>query len=181
MRYGFFALALLAAGCIDVSTTADNGEGGEAVSGYTLEVRASEGEQIFLVTSPEGKTAAARASGGASALMGESEVQTLLAAAPEPSTDAHQEVVSLRLPGIDLRVSGDGEGSGEDGSGHVSVNVGGHSVEVNASEGGPGDSDDRAHVLIRGVPESEAREFIAKADQLSPNVQAAMMAELGLE
>lgn len=180
MRYGLFALVLLAAGCVDVSTTSD-GEGGEAASGYTLEVRASEGEQVFLVTSPEGKTTAARASGGASALMGESEVQTLLAAAPEPNTETHREVVSLRLPGIDLRVSGDPEGTGEDGSGRVSINVGGHSVEVNASEGGPGDADDRAHVLIRGVPESEAREFIAKADQLSPNVQAAMLAELGLE
>lgn len=180
MRYGLFALALLAAGCIDVNTKSD-GEGSEAAGGYTLEVRASEGEQVFLVTSPDGKTAAARASGGASALLGENDLQALMAAAPEPSANAQQEVVSLRMPGINLQVSGDPEGSGEDGSGRVSVNVGGHSVEVNASEGGPGDADDRAHVLIRGVPESEAREFIAKADQLSPNVQAAMLAELGLE
>ena len=48
MRYGFVALALLAAGCIDVSTTTDNGEGGEAVSGYTLEVRVSNAQAIRL-------------------------------------------------------------------------------------------------------------------------------------
>lgn len=179
MRYGFVALALLAAACVDVKREADDGDA--AGNGYTLEVRASGGEHVFLVTSPEGRTVAARAAEGASALIGEDDLQALLAAAPAPSDGEHREVVSLRMPGIDLSVSGDPEGSGEDGGGRVSIDVGGHSVEVNASEGGPGDSDDRAQVLIRGVPESEAREFIAKADALSPAVQAEMLAGLGLD
>jgi hypothetical protein len=182
MRAGLIALALLAGACVEVETASEADAGAAAAAaGYTLEVRASESEQIFLVTSPEGRTAAARAVGEASALLGESDLQALLAVAPPSSGEAHREVVSLRLPGVNIAVSGDPEGSGENSGGRVSIDVGGHAVEVDASEGGPGDDDDRAHVLIRGVPESEAREFIAKADQLSPNVQAAMLAELGLE
>lgn len=171
------ALALIAA-CTDIKPGDDGELAGGPAEGYTLEVRASEGEQVFLVTSPEGRTAAARAAGGASALLDETAMRALPAVA---ASDNMREVVSLRMPGVDLSVSGDPESKGEDGSGRVSINVGGHSVEVNASEGGPGDGDDQAHVLIRGVPEAEAREFIAKADQLSPAVQAEMLAALGLD
>lgn len=182
MRLVLAALAaLLAAACVDVKSNADGDLAGAAGEGYTLEVRAGEAEQVFVVTSPEGRTVAARAADGASALLDDGALHALMAAAPALDSSAHQEVVSLRMPGINLSVSGDPDGKGEAGSGRVSINVGGHSVEVNASEGGPGDGDDRAHVRITGVPESEAREFIAKADALSPAVQADMLAALGLD
>ncbi len=173
-----FALASVAA-CVDIKP-GDSDLAGAAAEGYTLEIRANADEQIYLVTSPEGRTVAARAAEGASALMDEA-ASRALAAAAAPASESMREVVSLRMPGINLSVSGDPDDKGQDGSASVSINVGGHSVEVNASEGGPGEADDRAHVLIRGVPESEVREFVAKADQLSPGVQAQMLAELGLE
>ncbi len=182
MRMTFAGLALFCVACVDVGSEGDGGDrAASGPAGYALEVRASEAEQFFLVTSPDGQVVAARASEGASALMATPEVQALLAAATLPASDEHREVVSLRLPGINLSVSGDSGSDGEHGGGRVSINAGGHSVEVNASEGGPGEGDDNAHVLIRGVRESEAREFIAKADALSPAVQAQMLAGLGLE
>lgn len=182
MRMMIAGLALFCVACVDVSSEGGGGDSAaSAPAGYTLEVRASEAEQFFLVTSPEGKVVAGRASGGASALMAPPEVQALLAAAPALASGEQREVVSLRLPGLNLSVSGDPGSGGQHGGGRVSINAGGHSVEVNASEGGPGESDDNAHVLIRGVQESEAREFIAKADVLSPAVQAQMLAGLGLE
>lgn len=179
MRAFVVAVALLAAACVDGKPQAgDDLAGGPGAEGYTLELRASEGEQIFLVTSPDGRTAAARASQGVSALLDGEALRALPAAESDPQM---QEVVSLRMPGIDLSVSGAPDSKGEDGAGRVAINVGGRSVEVDATEGGPGGADDNAHVLIRGVPESEAREFIAKADALSPAVQAQMLAELGLD
>ncbi len=172
-------VALLAAACVEVKPGADGGELAGGADGYTLEVRASGAEQVFLVTAPDGETVAGRAAGGVSALMDTAAIQAL-ASVPVASDEQRQEVVALRLPGLNLSVSGDPSGTGGEG-GRVSIDIGGHSVEVNADEGGPGEADDRAHVLIRGVPESEVREFIAKADQLSPAVQAQMLAALGLE
>lgn len=175
MRYGLAAFAaLLAAACVEAKPGAE----GNLAGGYTLEIRASEAEQVYLVTAPGGDTVAARASDGVSALLDAAALRIFNAAAP--TEEPMDEVMSLRLPGLNLSISGDADGKGEQG-GRVSIDLGGHSVEVNADEGGPGDGDDRAHVLIRGVPESEVRDFIAKADQLSPAVQAQMLAELGLE
>ena len=182
MRMMIAGLALFCVACVGVNSEGGDGEdSARAPAGYTLEVRASEAERFFLVTSPDGRVVAARASEGVSALMAEPDVQALLAAAPVPSSGERREVVSLRLPGINLSVSGDPDSGGGDGGGRVSIDAGGHSVEVNASEGGPGEADDNAQVLIRGVHESEARAFIAKADALSPAVQAQMLAGLGLE
>jgi hypothetical protein len=172
-------VALMVAACTDVAPRSDSELAGGPAEGYTLEVRADAGEQIYLVTSPEGRTVAARVADGVSTLMETSAVRAL-AATPTDETSM-EEVVSLRMPGVDLSVSGDPNQKGEEGGGRVSINVGGHSIEVNASEGGPGQTDDNAHVLIRGVPESEARAFIVKADQVSPAVQAEMLAALGLD
>lgn len=179
MRIMIVSLALLCIACADVESEGGDGAA-SAPAGYTLEIRTSEAERFFLVTSPDGRSVAARASDGASALMAEADVQALLALAPAPEADEQREVVSIRLPGINLSVSGDGAGAGE-GGGRVSIDAGGRSVEVNANEGGPGDNDDSAQVLIRGVSETQAREFIAKSDALSPSVQAQMLAGLGLE
>jgi hypothetical protein len=54
-------------------------------------------------------------------------------------------------------------------------------IIVRASENGPGDADDVAFVRITGADEETARDFITDADELSPAVQAQMLAELGLD
>lgn len=180
MRALLAALALALAACDGAAT--DSGAAADAAAeGYTVEIRASGDAHAFLITAPDGRVVGARAAEGASALMDQNTLRTFAAAAPagEP-TNSGREVVSLRLPGVSLSVSGEGEGSGQE-SGRVSINAYGRSVEVNAHEGGPNDNDDLANVRIRGVDEAEVREFIAKADELSPAVQAEMLAALGLE
>jgi hypothetical protein len=183
MRSLFAALGLLLlTACIDATPGAGDDLAGAPAEGYTLEVRADGAQQIYLVTSPEGRTVGARVADGASALLDNTTIQALATPLTVEGDQMH-EVVSLRMPGLNLSVSGDPEN--KDGTntsgGRVAINIAGHSIEVNADEGEAGDGDDRAHVLVRGVPESEAREFIVKADQLSPAVQAQMLAELGLE
>ena len=171
------ALALALAACDGAAT--DSTESEAAAPGYTLEIRASGEAHAFLITAPDGRVVGARAAEGASALMDQDTLRKFSAAAPsDEQADPGREVVSLRLPGVSLSVSG-GEGGGE--SGRVSINADGHSVEVNANEGGPGESDDVANIRISGVDEAEVRDFIAKADELSPAVQAEMLAALGLE
>lgn len=167
-------LALWIAACVDASEPGAALEGALA-DGYTLEIRADASEQVFLVTTPEGRIVGARAAGGASALMETGAARALAGAPAAQRAEAGLEVFSLRLPGLDLSVSGEEEG------GRVSIDVAGHTVQVEANEGGPGDLDDRAYVRIAGVPEAEVREFIATADPLSPQVQAQMLAELGLD
>jgi hypothetical protein len=81
--------------------------------------------------------------------------------------------VSIRAPGVSISVNGDDAGGG----GSVSINAGGHSVDVRADDG----DTDRASVRIAGVDADAARDFIAKADELSPQVQAQMLAALGLD
>jgi hypothetical protein len=64
--------------------------------------------------------------------------------------------------------------------GHVTMNIGGFGLNVNADEGGPGDADDRAQVRLTGLSAHDARKFITDADELSPQVQAQMLTALGL-
>ncbi len=180
MRALLAALALALAACDGAATDSTESGSEAAAAGYTLEIRASGDAHAFLITAPDGRVVGARAAEGASALMDQDTLRTFSAAAPAgEQTASGREVVSLRLPGVSLSVSGDEGGGGE--SGRVSINAGGHSVEVNANEGGPGGSDDVANVRISGVDEAEVRDFIAKADELSPSVQAEMLAALGLE
>ncbi|GAM98199.1 hypothetical protein U91I_01831 [alpha proteobacterium U9-1i] len=145
-------------------------------SGYTLEIRASNDEQLYLVTAPDGTSVGARAAGGASALMDASGIRQFTEAAPpEPMSE---EVMSFRAPGVNFAISGDPDADGE-GGGAVAINIGGQSINVNAQEGG--ETGDRAHVRIAGVSAQDARDFIAEADELSPDVQSQMLAALNLQ
>ncbi len=176
MRAWMLAAALL---CTSACSESVDLEGAPSGEGYTLEVRASEAEQIYVVTAPDGRSVAGRAADGASALLDADALRAFAAAAPEG--EPPPEVLALRVPGFDLSIGGgDADGTGDTGRVSISVN-GAPRVEVNAQEGGPGEGDDRAHVRISGVSESEARQFITKADELSPAVQAEMLAALGLE
>ena len=175
MRVWIAGLAALAAACsadVDVDGDAAPGES------YTLEVRATEGEQTYLVIRPDGSVVGARAAEGASALMNGDRAREL-AGDPPPQGEAPPEVMSLRFPGIDMQINAD-EGEGETGRANVSINAGGHSVVVHADEGGPGEADDRAYVRISGADQDTVRDFINDAEELSPQVKAEMLGELGI-
>ncbi len=173
------ALVLLAA-CSDPSTVSVNGADG--AGGYTIEVRASEAEQTYLVTTPDGRTVGARAADGASALMDASRAQALASEPPLQSDEDVAEVMALRLPGFEMSIGG-AEENAESEHGRVALRIGGEAtnIVVDANEGGPGVADDRARVLISGASEEAVRDFIVEADRLSPAVQAEMLAELGIE
>jgi hypothetical protein len=183
MRLICAVFALMLAGC-DLGDAGRGAPGaGAEAEGYTLEIRASEVEQTYLVIAPDGRTVGARAAEGASALMESSRAQAL-ASSPPPQGEAEaQEVMSLRLPGFEMSVSGSEENADGD-NGRVNIAIGGgdgRRIVVNANEGGPGDADDRAYVRISGADAEAVRRFIVEADELSPAVQAQMLVELELE
>ncbi|HYD73800.1 MAG TPA: hypothetical protein VEF55_11730 [Candidatus Binatia bacterium] len=175
MRVWIASLAALAAACSGEVTVEGDAPPGES---YTLEVRATEGEQTYLVIAPDGRVVGARAAEGASALMNADRAREL-AGDPPPQGETPPEVMSLRFPGIDMQINAD-EGEGETGRANVSINAGEHSVVVNADEGGPGEADDRAYVRITGADQDAVRDFIDDAEELSPQVKTEMLAELGI-
>lgn len=181
MRFLIAALALALAACDGSVETADTGEN-TSPGGYTMEIRASEAQQAYIVIAPDGRTVGARAVGDISALMDNDRVQSLLSEPPPVGEDA-VEVMSLRMPGFNLSIGADGEdASGENGRVNIAMGAGeGQQITVNADEGGPGEADDRAFVRITGADEQAVREFIAEADKLSPEVRTQMLTGIGLE
>ncbi len=154
-------------------------EGAPAGESYTLEIRASETDQTYLITAPDGRVVGARAAEGASALMNSERARALID--DPPSMDVPPEVLSLRVPGFDLRINAE-EGGADGESGRVALSIGaeGQQIVVNAEEGAPGDADNRAYVRISGADEDAVREFVEDADGLSTEVRAEMLAGLGL-
>ena len=175
MRVWIASLAALAAACSGDVTVDGDAAPGES---YTLEIRATEGEQTYLVIAPDGRVVGARSAEGASALMNGDRAREL-AGDPPPQGETPPEVMSMRFPGVDMQINAD-EGEGETGRANVSINAGEHSVIVNADEGGPGEADDRAYVRITGADEDAVRDFINDAEELSAEVKAEMLGELGL-
>jgi len=181
MRILLLALAFLCAACSRDAT----GPGGTA-GGYKLEVRAAEAEQIYLVTSPQGRVVAARASAGDSALLDAGEIRAL-ESAPETTTSTasttttttsggHDGNVSIHAPGVSIEAHGDDDS--DKGDAHISLNWGGHGMQIDAHDNG-GDSD-HAHVVITGADAKSARSFVMDAEHLSPEVRQQMLAQLGL-
>lgn len=177
-----FAVCALAA-CDGAVTSPDGdlaGGPGADEGGYTIEIRASDAEQRFLVFGPDGRATGASAAEGASALLDAERVRTLAGQAP-PQGEAPLEVLSLRVPGFNLSIGG-AEENADGANGAVAINIGadGQNIQIRADEGGPGDADDRAYVRITGADEAAVRRFIAEADEISPSVQAQMLSELGI-
>lgn len=145
-----------------------------AAGPYAMEVFAANDAQIYLVTGPEGKAAAARAAGGQSASMPVAEAQTLLAKlAPAAAVETEGgDKVSINLPFVNLKVQ---EGANGPGQANVSIEAGGNKIEVNAK-----DSEDLAHVRVTGADADAARDFINEAEKLTPATKAEMKAALGL-
>ena len=195
MRVFMLGLALLAAAC-----SVDAGKGHHG-GGYSVEIRANGNDQVYVVTAPDGRTTAARAHDGASAMLNTQEMQQALASMPTPTppADTGDNNVSIRAPGFSLHASGDAHAddgatttpassekpaaapaSDEHDRGRVQMNIGGFGVDVNADDGGPGDADDRAQVRLTGLSAHDARKFITEADDLSPAVQSQMLTALGI-
>ncbi len=173
------ALALGAAACGD-ATTSEGGQAEAATDTYTMEIRAGELEQSYVVIAPDGRVVGARASGGASALMADARAQAL-AGSPPPEGEELPEVMALRLPGFSMSISGtDDSGEGENGRVNLSIGADGQRITVYADEGGPGEADDRAYVRITGADANAVREFIDEAEELSPEVKTEMRTALGL-
>jgi hypothetical protein len=180
MRAVIAVLALALAAC-DASVDTKDGDESAAAEGYTMVIRATEGEQTYLIASPDGRTVGARAAEGASALMDAPRAQALIGEPPPRMEDA-PEVMSLRLPGFEMSIGGtEGETGDDSGQVKLSIGEGAQRIEVRADEGGPGEADDRAFVRITGADEEAVREFIAEADELSPEVKTQMLAGLGLQ
>lgn len=184
MRWVIVALALGAIAACDGSVQSSDGktadESHAASGGYTMEIRATGAEQSYVVIAPDGRTVGARAAEGNSLLMDATRAQALASEAPPEDDDNVTDVVSVRLPGFQMRVGGNSEDPNGD-NGSVQMSIGGQqNVEIHANEGGPGDADDRAFVRITGADEDAARDFINDAEELSPAVKQQMLAELGL-
>jgi hypothetical protein len=179
MRFLFAGLAVFAAACAEDVTVA-GGDAAAPAEGYTLELRATQGEQTYLITAPDGRVVGARAAEGASALM-DAERARAFAADPPPPGQTPPEVMSMRLPGFELQINAE-EGDANDENGRVALSIGadGQNVTVNADEGGPGDADDRAYIRITGADEATVRDFIDDAEELSAEVKAEMLAELDI-
>lgn len=171
---GMAALVAACSGEVNIDGAAAPDEG------YTLEIRATEGEQTYLVTAPDGRVVGARAAEGASALM-DSDRARALAGDPPPQGEAPPEVMSLRLPGLDMQINAEeDDASGENGRVALSIGREGQNIVVNADEGGPGEADDRAFVRITGADADAVRDFINDAERLAPSVKAEMLTELGI-
>lgn len=180
LRALFLTLALpLALAACDGSYSDADLAGDNPAGGYILEVRADENQQVYIVTAPDGRRTASRVAGGASALLGTGDIQALgdlqpLNAEPQP------EVFALRFPGVDISVAADEDNPNSE-SATVRVNAAGRSVHVDADEGGPGEADDRANVRITGASETDARDFINDAEEVSSEVKTQMLAAVGLD
>jgi hypothetical protein len=178
MRALFLTLVLpfVLAACDGSYSSSDAAQ--EPAGGYTLEVRAVENVQTYIVTAPDGRQTAGRAAEGASALLDTDAIQSLGAMEPLNS-EPQPEVFAMRFPGVDISVAADEDNPNSE-SATVRVNAGGRSVHVDADEGGPGDADDRANVRITGATEEDARDFINDAEEISAEVKTQMLAAVGL-
>lgn len=179
MRWVIAALALGLAACGESSSTTTDTANATQPDGYTLEIRATNDVQTYLVTTPDGRIVGSRAAAGVSALLDDNRAQSLAAEAP-PEGEPMPEVMSIRVPGFQMAISGsDEDTNGENGS--VNISVGGEqNVVVRANEGGPGDEDDTAFVRITGADEAAARDFINDAEELSAETKTQMLTALGL-
>ncbi len=186
-RFGLAALALLGlAACSPgkVEVIGDNGEkvvvNGVGRGGYTLQVVGDEGAQVYIVTAPDGRTAAAKVEGEASALLGPAEAQNMVSRQQAAMADVDRgegrgEHVNIQVPGFSLQVTGD-DADGERGT--VRMKAAGFDLDVDSDDDGSGN--ERAVVRIGGVDAESAREFIDGADGLSEETKAQMREKLGL-
>lgn len=175
----------LAACAPEVKVANDKGEvvsvkaGAAEGEGYHLQVLdIEENVQVFLVTAPDGRQAAARKAGDVSEVLTAEDAKALIekhgkALAAVAGAPGGEEV-KIKIPFLGIEVN---QPDGEGGPAQVSVNAGGAKVEVNTTGDGPGEL---AHVRISGVGAKDAGEFIDDIEGLSAEVKAQMKKDLGL-
>ena len=187
MRRPIFLLAALALTGCDRVIERSVDRAVERVSGkyaaepgqeWTMQVLGSDGDRVYLVTGPDGRTAAARYKSGVSTLIGAAEAQSfistnveaLAAAGPPPP-----QKVAISAPGVSIKVAGD-DTEGDNSRGRVQIKIAGVSVDVDGAEG----ADGHGQVRIGGVDRNAALKFIDENDDLSPDVKKQMRDKLGL-
>jgi len=143
---------------------------------WTMQVVGSgNDEAVYLVTSPDGKTAAARIKSNVSTLIEDAEAKSFFAAAQAAQpTETLPEKVAISLPGVSINVSGDDNAEG--GRGKVRINAG----PVNIAVDGDNADGSSGAVRIGGVNADAAAKFIEGIDNLSPEVKQQMRDKLGL-
>ncbi|MFT3727733.1 MAG: hypothetical protein QM759_07910 [Terricaulis sp.] len=97
--------------------------------------------------------------------------------------DGHTSTTHVSAGGAHVDVDSDDDNDHDadhSGNGHVSMNIGGFGMHVDADEGGPGHDDDRAQVTLSGMSAHDVRHFIREQDDLSSDVQNQMIAALNL-
>lgn len=173
----FIAIAALAlSGCSDAVENAVSDKAAAEGEGWTMQVLGDDKKAIYLVTGPDGKSAAASLEGGVSTLIGDAEAQGFMAQTQTAlAADAPPEKVSIAAPGVSIKVAADDNENG--GRGKVAINVGGISINV---DGDDANGDGRGAFRIAGVNEEAATKFIEEIDDLSPEVKARMREKLGL-
>ncbi len=194
------ALAAVALGACSVG--ADGGADPSAAApaeGYTLQVVADEGRQVYLVTHSDGRAAAAKVENGASEIMDAGAAQTEVSERLGVLGATSEAPVAVRFPGFSMSIAG--QDGGENGDRvRIAINAGGREVLVDAEDTnrddqgqavatapvGEGahvnvDDTDRATVRIAGADEQEARDFINDAENLSAETKAQMLAALNLQ
>lgn len=172
------ALAALAGCSAEVNVDENSASTGDAAAqGYTMEIFAHENEQIYLVSHEDGRAAAARVVDTTSSNIEASEARALLNDRQAALGDPGEEVVGFRAPGFRLSIKGDEADGDNNDSVEINVETPGGGVSIDARDDG---ANDRARVRITGADEGAARNFINDLEDVSPEVKAAMLAELGL-
>jgi hypothetical protein len=157
---------------VDVSVSSQGGVPKDG--GYGMQIFAVENAKIFYVVGPGGKSVAARAAEGQSAIMPAEEAKALIArhggalAAHAPEGG---DKVKIKIPFVGIDVVSDESGD----NAKVRINAGGQKIEVDAN-----DAANAAHVRISGANADSVRDFIQDGESLSAETKAAMLKALGL-
>lgn len=184
MRYLVIGLvALLGACSVETSGSGDGVAVASTGSGgpYAFQIAANDDSQIYYVTGPEDRAAAARVRNGVSELIDPNEARLAVGEARAAAADLgppQNEVVTIRAPGFSMSIAADDDSAtGNDGRAQIAINAGGREVNIDAN--GEGEADG-ALVRISGASEDDAREFITDSDDLSAETKQQMLAALGL-
>ncbi len=175
------ALAALAFGALAGCSPTSEVAGKAAAPGkeWTMQVVGDDAGAVYVITGPDGQTAAARVADGVSTLVDDAAAQSLVGEtrAALAETPEAPERVDIAAPGFSLKVNADDDSVDGAERGKVAIRMGGVSVDVDGEDaGGAG----RGAVRISGVNAQAAGDFIDEIDDLSPEVKAQMRTKLGL-
>ena len=149
----------------------------EEGGGYDVTVFASGRHQLVVVTAPDGRSAAAQASGESSALLPWEETRMAVRAVERFERQDEDNPVRFEAPGVRVRASEEKQRKPEGGADPASLTLELGNLGFNLT------ADDR-HALVqtrlRELSESNARRFILDADRLSPAVRDQMLGALRL-